>query len=385
MLRAATYRAVLGLSMVLVLILGPSAPLTAEDFIRGDVNDDGHVSIADLVRLISHVLMMGEQPICYDSADIDDDGQVALNDAIVLVSFLFGPTGAAPLPAPYPDPGQDPTADALSPCNVPTGEPVGAELPHVFCFSSVASDNEGFALAAGQGPVWIPIKVSSEMPFEGMTISISYDPNQLDSLVLDFTEGAPYDYGADLRISQISPNYPGRVYGYVVMEMLPPITTTAIPFGADLLVGHIIIEPNADLPMGSQIEISFETLPPSGDEPPIRNELVWGGAGTIYPTTHPLTATVVAASEIFIRGDTNRDGAVDITDGLTLLQYLFLGQGVSVPCLDACDVDDNGAVNLADALRVLYTLFEPSQTAPPAHPYPYQGIDRTPNDNLPCE
>jgi len=57
--------------------------------------------------------------------------------------------------------------------------------------------------------------------------------------------------------------------------------------------------------------------------------------------------------------------------------------GGAVPnCLKACDFDDAGNVNLADAINLLNFLFLPGQT-PPAMPFPDPGPDPTP-DGLPC-
>lgn len=58
----------------------------------------------------------------------------------------------------------------------------------------------------------------------------------------------------------------------------------------------------------------------------------------------------------FLRGDTNSDGVVDVSDVATLLTYLF-GPTATVPCPDANDVDDDGEIDLADALRLLEHLF----------------------------
>ncbi len=50
-------------------------------------------------------------------------------------------------------------------------------------------------------------------------------------------------------------------------------------------------------------------------------------------------------------------------------------------CLDAADSDDNGKVELTDAIRVLNFLFT-GGNAPP-EPYPEVGTDRT-GDGLSC-
>ncbi|HIN80808.1 MAG TPA: hypothetical protein EYN00_07015 [Planctomycetes bacterium] len=58
----------------------------------------------------------------------------------------------------------------------------------------------------------------------------------------------------------------------------------------------------------------------------------------------------------FERGDVNGDGALDLSDGVVLLEYLFIG-GALPTCLDASDVDDDGLLNLTDAIVLLNYLF----------------------------
>jgi hypothetical protein len=53
----------------------------------------------------------------------------------------------------------------------------------------------------------------------------------------------------------------------------------------------------------------------------------------------------------FIRGDSNADGEVDLSDGVKIIHYLFFqSQGGDFPCLKALDVTDSGRVSLVDAV-----------------------------------
>jgi len=83
----------------------------------------------------------------------------------------------------------------------------------------------------------------------------------------------------------------------------------------------------------------------------------------------------------FIRGDSNADDDVDISDGVTILIYLFLG-GITTECLDAFDADDKGGVDLTDAVYVFNFLFTGGPDIP--LPYPLAGKDPTPGDSLKC-
>jgi len=76
---------------------------------------------------------------------------------------------------------------------------------------------------------------------------------------------------------------------------------------------------------------------------------------------------VSAGTVRFRRGDSNADGAVDLSDAVDILSYLFLGSRAP-GCLDAADADANGAVELTDAVYALAYLFLAG--SPPPAPGP---------------
>ncbi|PCJ10979.1 MAG: hypothetical protein COB10_10375 [Planctomycetota bacterium] len=82
-----------------------------ELFIRGEVNGDGVVDIADVVFVLDYLFVGESDPGCQDAGDGNDDGAIDLADAITLLGFLF--SGDAAPQAPFPECGIDPTADAL--------------------------------------------------------------------------------------------------------------------------------------------------------------------------------------------------------------------------------------------------------------------------------
>ncbi|MEM7164394.1 MAG: hypothetical protein AAF581_02965 [Planctomycetota bacterium] len=59
----------------------------------------------------------------------------------------------------------------------------------------------------------------------------------------------------------------------------------------------------------------------------------------------------------FRRGDCNDDGGVQIADAVFLLSGLFGGVGLTPPCADACDGNDDGNLDIADAVLILAALF----------------------------
>ena len=78
----------------------------------------------------------------------------------------------------------------------------------------------------------------------------------------------------------------------------------------------------------------------------------------------------------FHRGDSNVDGRTDISDDLTVIGYLFLGEEAP-RCFDAADANDDARLNLSDAIFVLDDLFgggrpppSPGPTGAPCGPAP---------------
>ena len=70
----------------------------------------------------------------------------------------------------------------------------------------------------------------------------------------------------------------------------------------------------------------------------------------------PAACVSVTPQGGFRRGDSNASGGLNITDGVFVLNYLFLG-GPEPPCQDAADSDDNGQLNITDGVRILNYLF----------------------------
>ncbi len=82
----------------------------------------------------------------------------------------------------------------------------------------------------------------------------------------------------------------------------------------------------------------------------------------------------VDANEVFIRGDSDSNGSINIGDPINTLRYLFLDPRTPI-CLDAADADDNAHIQLGDAIYVLSYLF--TSGPPPLPPFPEPGTDPT--------
>ncbi len=86
--------------------------------------------------------------------------------------------------------------------------------------------------------------------------------------------------------------------------------------------------------------------------------------------------------------DRARGLALDVTDGLRLLVFLFIGGGDLAPgggCLEAADANDDGELDCTDAIHTLGWLFRGAAPPPPPGPAPMPcGHDPDP-PGLGCE
>jgi hypothetical protein len=92
------------------------------------------------------------------------------------------------------------------------------------------------------------------------------------------------------------------------------------------------------------------------------------------------SAGALSAQSPFIRGDSNVDGGVNISDPLKTFGVLFVGDP-NPGCDDAMDANDNGSVDISDGLYSLNFLFSDGPALPP--PAGACGPDAT-DDALGC-
>ncbi|MEM7263619.1 MAG: dockerin type I repeat-containing protein [Planctomycetota bacterium] len=69
-------------------------------FIRGDMNGDGGINIADIFTAEEYLFLGGDTPGCLAALDSNGDGAIDIGDIIYELSYLF--LGGDPMPAPFP-------------------------------------------------------------------------------------------------------------------------------------------------------------------------------------------------------------------------------------------------------------------------------------------
>ena len=101
----------------------------------------------------------------------------------------------------------------------------------------------------------------------------------------------------------------------------------------------------------------------------------------VTPEERRVDPNIVPFPGEFLRGDSNGDLALDISDAIQTLRWLFVG-AEEPKCMDSADANDDGVVDLSDAISTLGFLFlgDPQQLPPP---FPSFGDDPT-EDEFSC-
>ncbi|MEM7231232.1 MAG: IPT/TIG domain-containing protein, partial [Planctomycetota bacterium] len=172
--------------------------------------------------------------------------------------------------------------------------------------------------------------------------------------------------------------------------VIASVSPTTVAIGETLTIVGSDFHDGIKVIFSGLVEVTDLDFDEDVDPTTIRCVIPEGVVGTVVSVevensdgqrSDPVIISIREAGEEFVRGDTNLDGNVDISDAVATLNYLFLGG--SGECLDAMDTDDGGTVEITDGVIVLSFLFQGDD--PPAAPYPNPGLDPTDSDGLTCE
>lgn len=342
-----------------LLVSALQGPAQAQSFLRGDVDGDLAVDVDDLSQLLN-LLASGLPPSSYPAAaDANDNGAVELSDGVALGRYLQ--FGVPFLPPPFPFAGLDPTPNLFAPAPA-----VGIEFrvpPSV--------------LFIGDPVAWVPVHLDNVTPLAGIEVALAFDSEKLVVSGWDFSDSVLDASGAGFEyVATGLSNEPGRagVWLSAAVDVAPPLLGGVLPVGSDQRIGQLEVRAHDSVHRSTVTHLVFRDL---ASESPRRN-LVVDSFGT---ARRPQTSSgVIELRVAFVRGDVNRDGAVDISDVVFLLAYTF-ANGPPPQCLDASDVNDDGAIDLVDAVYGLAFLF--SNGPAPTAPYPIRGSDPT-TDSVAC-
>jgi hypothetical protein len=359
------------------------------EFLRGDFNADGQVSLSDAIAVRRWLYNGAQGPSCMDAADANDSETIDMGDLVSIVVKLLKSDWLERLPDPLLEPGSDPTYLGIYPTRPPEGCRSYDVVPPS---QGNASITFGAVTGAPGEEVEIPVLLTSDVPVEGFQLVMEYDPARLGIVSGElWTTGLSFEgtyYEADFAISGEDHPIP-KLHGLSIHPEAGAFTVlvfgrSSIPPGLDILVAKI----RAVVPETAEADtvVSLEPAPGSDGEGVgpyrLRNEItVESEARFVSAFSSVGVARVsIVGDQAFFRGDSNGDAAVNITDAISLLGALFLG-GERPRCADAADANDDGRVDIADGLTILNFLFSGAAGLPP--PHPDRGLDPTP-DGLRC-
>ena len=219
---------------------------------------------------------------------------------------------------------------------------------------------------------------------QGVQLAVCYD----DLLLVDGTfsiEGSIADeLGAEFvhyQIDNDDNDGDGReLVAGILMDALPPFENQQLPTTSEpLLIACVDAEVDGGAICGDSFSIDFcDGINGNGmvdinnmaviEYQSIQDFLLVGADYEIIPVP------------AFLRGDCNTDTKVDLADAATVIATEF--QGYDALCLDACDSNDDGIINLADSVYLLNFLFSFGNPTPDPGPYS-SGVDPS-EDALDC-
>ena len=353
--------------------------LPGDEFIRGDANMDGEVNTTDATMLVGSAVVSAELP-CLDAADVDDNGifnvsPAGASDLSALNEWLYSLSAersGRPLPDPFPDPGVDLTRDGLG-CADCTITPAGGADPD-YRFDWIVEPprpNEG-------EDVEIFLLVTSAEGFDGFSFDLHVNTTFLDILDVDMFrtdhDNLPPGF-ASSSLFQTSmtdsgdPDFPlslkvGAVFADDSTGLFQPISTTVNERGVTLFklvrILAIVQDLPPDFPLGPVTLGQLYTGPyllSDGTSFPVDFNLVSTFSGSPFKPLHKGVPTAgYVVGEIFIRGDFDGNGQLQMSDPVSGLRYMF--QEDSGPqSFDAADTNDDGVNDLSDSIYALRYLF----------------------------
>jgi PKD repeat protein len=231
----------------------------------------------------------------------------------------------------------------------------------------------------GQKGIWFPIIASHKDPVKGFQVTGVFDPNVLvlQKIVKDGT--ALNNYEPEFWGPSIS-NDPSDPYFFagVIFDYNPPFEGQTLPPSAAQIITHMIFDCLPVAPQGGNTVVELR----NGVGRNQNYNVFEIGQTAMLPV---LTSSIVSIIPLdgavpvpFVRGDVDQNGSVDLSDAIAILAYLFTG-GAKPACMDSADVNDTNSVDIADPILLLGFLFLGGLA--PAVPFPNFGLDPT-EDNL---
>lgn len=273
----------------------------------------------------------------------------------------------------------------LTVLGVGLGMSAGADAQVNFTFD-VPDRVVTYDIASGSGDLSVPFSISEDaadpvfpLATHGFAMALAHDPVLLFPVAI--SQGADLmaisgGMGPDWFGPAIADSGDGVSAG-VVFDL---VGATTVEFATPLEMIVIDYVTVSDLLQGNGAGLTTELV--------FSDDLLFGGfnqvnvvvaSGTSFAPTvfeDGIVELLPELVDVFIRGDSNGDGLVNVADAIFHLSALFLPGADQPACSDAADSNDDGGMNVADTVYLLSSLFVPGSPHPPP-PHPGCGPDPT--------
>lgn len=217
---------------------------------------------------------------------------------------------------------------------------------------------------------------------QGFSTVLTFDPQVLTCSSVGIDQTITEAVGAEF-VEEIIENTQGYAILGVLLDIIPPYDNQVIPAtGLALPIARYRFDVTDTL-MGSDVRTPLRFVDFLGT-PPIENIFVIGN-NSIRPDSVD-TLLDVQGMSVFLRGDANWTGHLDLADVLLNVLYVTNSLGTCptcppITCESALDANDDGDLDIADGVYVGNYLYIGGPPPPP--PFPTEGPDPTP-DSLSC-
>lgn len=211
---------------------------------------------------------------------------------------------------------------------------------------------------------------SPDEDIQGLSMSIGFDCRMEAISDLDISGTVLATIGAEFistdRDNDSTDGDGCEIIIGVLVDAVPPFDGTTIPaLDAFQSIGSIDFQLDADADLcGETLEINFEDGLNGTAQVPVKN-LISVENAALSPALNNCGVVVVAGEEsaVFFRGDCNFSQeamgmAVNIADAASVISFLFPVAAYEPACLDSCDCNDDGRIDLADTFCILNYLFQ---------------------------
>jgi hypothetical protein len=206
---------------------------------------------------------------------------------------------------------------------------------------------------------------------QGFSMAVSYDASLSAGDTFDTSGTILEAIGAEF-VSLSADNAASNLVIGVLVDALPPFDgATVPPLATYQRMGCVEFSVAADDALcGQSLGVGFTDGVDGGSGVPAKN-LVSIENQASAPQQAIDCNVVVVGEEVFFRGDCNFSGegmgmAVNIADAAATVSFLFpTFSPFDPPCLDACDCNDDGRIDLADVMCSLGYQFSSGAAPPP--------------------